>query len=145
MIAPSLRCMKSPSFPSLFFFLLNMAIKLKLITLLLSNAIINTYEQQVDSSSSDVDDDDDDECAFISGQHCDQNGICKYCAMCLQSSCILSKTIGGNTNSINSCNTTQFGTTNLYNWYDYCLSSDNDNSGGEAFFVVIVSEYSGRT
>ncbi|EPB81524.1 hypothetical protein HMPREF1544_11762 [Mucor circinelloides 1006PhL] len=106
-----------------------MAIKLKLITLLLSNAIINTYQQQVDSSSSDVDDDDDDECAFISGQHCDQNGICKYCAMCLQSSCILSKTIGGNTNSINSCNTTQFGTTNLYNWYDYCLSSDNDNSG----------------
>ncbi|KAF1799250.1 hypothetical protein FB192DRAFT_1395709 [Mucor lusitanicus] len=52
--------------------------------------------------------------------------------MCLQSSCILSKTIGGNTsnnNNINSCNTTQFGTTNLYNWYDYCLSSDNDNSG----------------
>ncbi|KAL9545647.1 hypothetical protein MBANPS3_007050 [Mucor bainieri] len=108
-----------------------MAIKLKLVSLLfILNAIANTYQQQVDSSSnSDADDDDDDECAFISGQHCDQNGICKYCAMCLQSSCILSKTIGGNTNTVNSCNTTQFGTTNLYNWYDYCLSSDNDNSG----------------
>lgn len=70
----------------------------------------------------------DDECAFISGQHCDQGGICKYCAMCLQSSCILSKSIGTATAT---CNTTQFGTTNLYNWYDYCLSSDNDNSGSK--------------
>ncbi|KAI8088343.1 hypothetical protein BDF21DRAFT_413000 [Thamnidium elegans] len=70
--------------------------------------------------------DDNDECAFISGQHCDQGGICKYCAMCLQSSCILSKSIG---NTVATCNTTQFGTTNLYDWYDYCLSSDNDNSG----------------
>ncbi|KAK4516113.1 uncharacterized protein ATC70_011075 [Mucor velutinosus] len=109
-----------------------MAIKRKLIPLLfISNVITSTHQQQVDSSSnsSDADDDDDDGCAFISGQHCDQNGICKYCAMCLQSSCILSKTIGGNVNTVNSCNTTQFGTTNLYNWYDYCLSSDNDNSG----------------
>ncbi|CAO3627709.1 unnamed protein product [Mucor fragilis] len=105
-----------------------MAIKLKLISLVfVLNVISSTYQQQqVDSS--DADDDDDDECAFISGQHCDQNGICKYCAMCLQSSCILSKTIG-ESNNVNSCNTTQFGTTNLYNWYDYCLSSDNDNSG----------------
>ncbi|KAI7897433.1 uncharacterized protein EV154DRAFT_573259 [Mucor mucedo] len=68
----------------------------------------------------------DDDCAFISGQDCDQNGICKYCAMCLQSSCILSKTIGTGPTT---CNTTQFGTTNLYNWYDYCLSSDNDVAG----------------
>jgi hypothetical protein len=71
----------------------------------------------------DIDDDDnDDECAFISGQHCDQNGICKYCAMCIQSSCVLSKA--------NYCNTTQFGTTYLYDWYDYCLSSGNDSDGG---------------
>lgn len=115
-----------------------MAIKLKFITLLLSNAIINTYQQQVDSND-DADDDDDDDCAFISGQHCDQNGICKYCAMCLQSSCILSKTISGNINSSNnSCNTTQFGTTNLYNWYDYCLSSDNDSNGSKASSLNLV-------
>lgn len=78
------------------------------------------------------DEDDDDECAFISGQHCDGNGICKYCAMCLQSSCILSKTIGNNPlqQQQQQCNSTQFGTMNLYNWYDYCLSSGNDNSGG---------------
>ncbi|GAN03805.1 hypothetical protein MAM1_0048d03260 [Mucor ambiguus] len=108
-----------------------MAIKLNLVSLLfILKLIASTHQQQVDAgSSSDTGDDDDDECAFISGQHCDQNGICKYCAMCLQSSCILSKAIGGSTNNINSCNTTQFGTTNLYNWYDYCLSSDNDNSG----------------
>lgn len=79
-----------------------------------------TRQQTVD------DEEEDDDCAFISGQHCDQNGICKYCAMCLQSSCILSKTIGVGTTT---CNTTQFGTTNLYNWYDYCLSSDNDVGG----------------
>lgn len=51
--------------------------------------------------------------------------------MCLQSSCILSKTIGNNPlqQPQQQCNSTQFGTTNLYNWYDYCLSSGNDNSG----------------
>ncbi|KAI9357513.1 hypothetical protein BD770DRAFT_388902 [Pilaira anomala] len=47
--------------------------------------------------------------------------------MCLQSACILSKSMGPASSS--TCNTTQFGTPNLYNWYDYCLSSDNDNSG----------------
>ncbi|CEP14193.1 hypothetical protein [Parasitella parasitica] len=49
--------------------------------------------------------------------------------MCLQSSCILSKTIGASINTSSNCNTTQFGTRNLYNWYDYCLSSENDNNG----------------
>lgn len=85
------------------------------------------------------DDDDDDECAFISGQHCDGNGICKYCAMCLQSSCILSKTIGNNPlqQQQQQCNSTQFGTTNLYGWYDYCLSSGNDNSGGTKLYIII--------
>ncbi|ORX55697.1 hypothetical protein DM01DRAFT_1335093 [Hesseltinella vesiculosa] len=71
------------------------------------------------------DTDDDDSCSYISGQNCDANGICKYCAMCLQSSCILSKSIAIS-NAV--CNTTMFGT-NVYDWYGYCLSSGNDNSG----------------
>jgi hypothetical protein len=85
----------------------------------LSNLIALTLQQD--------ETEDGDECAFISGQHCDQNGICKYCAMCIQSSCILSKTTN--------CNTTQFGTTDLYNWYDYCLSSENDSDGGSTCYL----------
>jgi hypothetical protein len=91
--------------------------------------------QQYDETDDDGLEDESDDCAFISGQHCDQKGICKYCAMCLQSSCILSKTITNNgvlsSNNNVVCNTTQFGTTNLYNWYDYCLSSGNDNAGSK--------------
>jgi hypothetical protein len=90
-----------------------------------------TQQQQIEEDE----EDDDDDCAFISGQHCDQNGICKYCAMCLQSSCILSKTIPSNNNVLGAsnpvCNTTQFGTTDLYDWYDYCLSSGNDSTGSK--------------
>ncbi|KAI8342609.1 hypothetical protein BC941DRAFT_413284 [Chlamydoabsidia padenii] len=74
------------------------------------------------------DGDDDDTCSYISGQNCDNNGICKYCAMCLQSSCILSKSIPSN-KSGPVCNTTLFGSTDIYDWYGYCLSSGNDNSG----------------
>lgn len=97
------------------------------------------YGQQIDD---DNEDDDDDDCAFISGQHCDSNGICKYCAMCLQSSCILSKTIGNTSlqQQPPTCNATQFGTTNLYNWYDYCLSSDNDSTGGKITIVVVITK-----
>ncbi|ORZ06024.1 hypothetical protein BCR42DRAFT_427523 [Absidia repens] len=86
--------------------------------------IVCTYQQDT------TDDDDDDSCAYISGQNCDNDGICKYCAMCLQSSCILSKSIPSNKTIGNPvCNATQFGTTNVYDWYGYCLSSGNDNSG----------------
>ncbi|KAI8394305.1 uncharacterized protein BYT42DRAFT_554162 [Radiomyces spectabilis] len=83
----------------------------------------------------DGDDNDDDSCAFISSQTCGADDVCKFCAMCLQSSCILSKYIppllpkSGSSNTHQVCNTTQFGTTNIYAWYDYCLSSGNDNSG----------------
>jgi hypothetical protein len=112
--------------------------KIKLVILILYLLFNLTHQQRLDDpTTTAVDDDaDDDDCAFISGQHCDQNGICKYCAMCLQSSCILSKAINSSNSSSlqqqqqpSSCNTTQFGSTNLYNWYDYCLSSDNDSSG----------------
>lgn len=125
-----------------------MTIKLKLILLLLSNTIVQTHQQEAndnndidsdddDDNENDDDDDDDDECAFISGQRCDQNGVCKYCAMCLQNSCILSKTIGVSTSaSSSSCNSTQFGVKNLYNWYDYCLSSDNDSNGSKRLILV---------
>lgn len=86
--------------------------------------------QQQDPGDDGNDDDDDDSCSYISGQNCDNDGICKYCAMCLQSSCILSKSISSNKSTGGPiCNTTQFGTTNIYDWYGYCLSSGNDNSG----------------
>lgn len=72
-------------------------------------------------------DDTDDECSLISGHSCNPNGICKYCAMCIQSSCILSKS----STPTASCNATQFGTPDVYDWYNYCLSSGNDSGGGE--------------
>ncbi|CAO3623293.1 unnamed protein product [Cunninghamella blakesleeana] len=88
-------------------------------------SFIYTSYQQDDTS------DDDDSCAFISGQSCDNNGECKTCGMCLQSSCILSKSIYSATKPNNTpvCNTTLFGDTNIYGWYGYCLSSGLDNSG----------------
>ncbi|KAI8876238.1 hypothetical protein K501DRAFT_279597 [Backusella circina FSU 941] len=101
-----------------------------LLPFLLSKLSAQSYDD-IDIDEEDLEEDNDD-CAFISGQHCDQNGICKYCAMCLQSSCILSKTIlNNNALGTNSpvCNMTQFGTTDLYDWYDYCLSSGNDSIG----------------
>ncbi|KAI9487287.1 MAG: hypothetical protein EXX96DRAFT_72462 [Benjaminiella poitrasii] len=104
-------------------------LKILIFSTFIFNLIILTHQQQTDSLDDD-DIDDDDDCAFISGQHCDENGICKYCAMCIQSSCILSKTVNNNGPN-NNCNTTQFGTTNLYDWYDYCLSSGNDENGSK--------------
>ncbi|KAI8966984.1 hypothetical protein BDF20DRAFT_840521 [Mycotypha africana] len=116
--------------------LLKMPLPLHPFILLTSYVTLSMQQQQsaddntIDDSSRD---DDDDDCAFISGQHCDQNGICKYCAMCLQSSCILSKTIDNKQPldpiNHNNCNSTQFGTTHIYDWYDYCLSSGNDSNG----------------
>ncbi|KAI8070976.1 hypothetical protein BC940DRAFT_294897 [Gongronella butleri] len=73
------------------------------------------------------DDGDDDPCSFISSQNCNSNGICKYCAMCLSSSCILSHTVS-NTSNPAVCNASVFGGA-AYDWYGYCLSSGNDSSG----------------
>lgn len=92
-----------------------------------------------DGSSSDdgsSDDGSDDDCALISGHTCNPTtGICKYCAMCIQSSCILTKSASATANASLSentpvCNSTQLGTTDLYDWYGYCLSSGNDSDGG---------------
>ncbi|KAI7858304.1 hypothetical protein BDC45DRAFT_499324 [Circinella umbellata] len=89
-----------------------------------------------DEDSSYDDTDETDDCSLISGHTCTANGICKYCAMCLQSSCILSKSISPTTNneslaspSAPVCNTTQFGSFDIYDWYGYCLSSGNDSDG----------------
>ncbi|ORY95342.1 hypothetical protein BCR43DRAFT_298307 [Syncephalastrum racemosum] len=70
---------------------------------------------------------DDDECSLISGHSCNPNGICKYCAMCIQSSCILTKS----SMPTATCNATQLGTPDVYDWYNYCLSSGNDSGGGK--------------
>ncbi|KAI8146633.1 hypothetical protein BJV82DRAFT_710709 [Fennellomyces sp. T-0311] len=93
----------------------------------------DSYDDGYDDGSADDDAEDDDDCSLISGHSCNANGICKYCAMCLQSSCIYSKSVSANTSlplaSAPACNTTQFGTPDIYDWYGYCLSSGNDSDG----------------
>lgn len=87
------------------------------------------YQQEIeneDTNNEQVEEDENDsQCALVSGQHCDQNGICKYCAMCLQSSCVISKSEN------ESCNATQSGIPQSYKWYDFCLSSGNTTDGGK--------------
>ncbi|KAI9299807.1 hypothetical protein BJ944DRAFT_273876 [Cunninghamella echinulata] len=103
-----------------------------LLLLLIINIIKPSYQQNTTATTpTDDNNDDDDSCAFISGQNCDNNGVCKACVMCLQSSCILSKSIHSLKAPSNTpvCNTTLFGDTDIYNWYGYCLSSGLDNSG----------------
>ncbi|KAI9490209.1 hypothetical protein BDB00DRAFT_875535 [Zychaea mexicana] len=94
------------------------------------------YDDGDDGSADETDDGSNDDCSLISGHTCNANGICKYCAMCLQSSCIWSKSVSSSVNntSIASpsalvCNTTQFDTPDVYDWYGYCLSSGNDSDG----------------
>lgn len=87
------------------------------------------YDSGDDGDSSS--DDSGDECSLISSHTCNPNGICKYCAMCLESSCILSKsTTPSEASAQAACNTTQFGA-DVYDWYGYCLSSGNDSDGGK--------------
>ncbi|KAG1137698.1 hypothetical protein G6F37_011062 [Rhizopus arrhizus] len=85
------------------------------------------YQQEIeneDTKNEEVEEDENDsQCALVSGQHCDQNGICKYCAMCLQSSCVISKSEN------ESCNATQSSIPQSYKWYDFCLSSGNTTDG----------------
>ncbi|KAG1457458.1 hypothetical protein G6F46_007294 [Rhizopus delemar] len=86
------------------------------------------YQQEIEKEDTndeeeDEEDENDSQCALVSGQHCDQNGICKYCAMCLQSSCVISKSEN------ESCNATQSGIPQSYKWYDFCLSSGNATDG----------------
>ncbi|KAL1935205.1 hypothetical protein VTP01DRAFT_4345 [Rhizomucor pusillus] len=85
------------------------------------------YDSGDDGDSSS--DDSGDDCSLISSHTCNPNGICKYCAMCLESSCILSKsTTPSEASAQAACNTTQFGA-DVYDWYGYCLSSGNDSDG----------------
>ncbi|KAI9313233.1 hypothetical protein BX666DRAFT_2030607 [Dichotomocladium elegans] len=88
------------------------------------------------SSNSDSSDDSSSgsqsDCALITGHSCNANGICKYCAMCLEDECILSKSVAANSSSEVSqtaADCSSQADTNVYNWYGYCLSSGNDNDG----------------
>ena len=123
----------------------------ELILILFSIILISRSSYQQDDNGDGYDDgdssyddtDDTSDCSLISGHTCNANGICKYCAMCLQSSCILSKSISSATNntSIASpsapvCNTTQFGSPDIYDWYGYCLSSGNDSDGGNIYIYI---------
>lgn len=79
-------------------------------------------------------DDDSDSCSFISGEGC-LNGVCKFCAMCLPSVCVLATPYSTGDNDGSTCAVTNqpYG----YDFYNYCLSSglandDNDDGGGDS-------------
>lgn len=124
----------------IFFFVMSLAASnhLYFIYILRFALSIRHVDAQDDGSDYDSGDDGDsssddsgDECSLISSHTCNPNGICKYCAMCLESSCILSKsTTPSEASAQAACNTTQFGA-DVYDWYGYCLSSGNDSDGGK--------------
>lgn len=68
-----------------------------------------------------------DDCSFISGEGC-LNGICKYCAMCITNDCILATPYSTGNNDGSTCAVTH--QTQGYDFYNYCLSSGDDNDGG---------------
>lgn len=80
-----------------------------------------SYQQDDD----DYDDDYDDSpyCSFISGEGC-MNGICKFCALCVPSNCILATPYSTGNNDGSTCAVTNqaYG----YDFYNYCLSSGTD-------------------
>ncbi|KAI8636605.1 hypothetical protein BD408DRAFT_85846 [Parasitella parasitica] len=65
-------------------------------------------------------------CSFISGEGC-LNGVCKFCAMCLPSACILATPYSTGDNEGSTCAVTNqpYG----YDFYNYCLSSGLKISG----------------
>jgi hypothetical protein len=91
----------------------------------------NNSEDDEDDDSGDQDSDDDSKCSFISGQGY-LNGICKYCAMCIPSNCILATPYSTGNNDGSTCDAIgQDG----YDFYNYCLSPgdqylDDDESNG---------------
>jgi hypothetical protein len=70
-------------------------------------------------------------CSFINGQSC-LNGICKYCALCINSACVLS-TPYTTTNDL-SCAAANG--TDGYNFYNYCISKGQDDDGGKCFIYL---------
>lgn len=105
-------------FLSFFFFWLTM-VSFKqlggLIYLILSAHV--TLQQDDDSSSS---------CSFISGEGC-LNGVCKFCAMCLPSVCILATPYSTGDNDGSTCAVTN--QPHGYDFYNYCLSSGLTTNG----------------
>jgi hypothetical protein len=71
-------------------------------------------------------------CSFINGQSC-LNGICKYCALCTNSACVLS-TPYTTTNDL-SCAAANG--TDGYNFYNYCISKGQDDDGGKCFTYLL--------
>ncbi|GAN09318.1 hypothetical protein MAM1_0258d08843 [Mucor ambiguus] len=71
------------------------------------------------------DDSDNSSCSFISGEGC-MNGVCKFCAMCLPSVCILATPYSTGDNDGSTCAVTNqpYG----YDFYNYCLSSGQSSS-----------------
>jgi hypothetical protein len=68
-------------------------------------------------------DDDYEPCSFISGEGC-MNGICKFCALCLRTYCVLATPYytGDNEGSICKATNQDYG----YDYYNYCLLSIED-------------------
>ncbi|OBZ83581.1 hypothetical protein A0J61_08371 [Choanephora cucurbitarum] len=72
-------------------------------------------EAQIES----VEEEDLDKCGLISNQHCREDGLCEYCAMCLRDSCIT---------DANTCSEATTNKTNLYDWFDDCLIDESSSS-----------------
>jgi hypothetical protein len=68
------------------------------------------------------------DCSYINGQGC-MNGICKFCAMCLPSACILATPYSTGVNEGSTCAVTH--QAEGYDFYNYCLSSGMDDNGGK--------------
>ncbi|KAH8553617.1 hypothetical protein BGW37DRAFT_266206 [Umbelopsis sp. PMI_123] len=76
----------------------------------------------------------DSTCTFLTATSCKQ-GICNYCARCIQQSCILANNTGLPASSQNTCSGRSQST-----WYDYCVSKGNDSNGGRSFCLCLISE-----
>lgn len=69
-----------------------------------------------------------DGCSYINGQGC-MDDICKFCAMCVPSSCILATPYSTGNNEGSTCKATQ--QSDGYDFYNYCISSGTDDDGGK--------------
>lgn len=97
-----------------------------LTSLLFALFIHKSYQQDdgIYDSSDDDDDSDSPYCSFISGEGC-MNGVCKFCALCVPSDCILATPYSTGNNDGSTCAATDqdYG----YDFYNYCLSSGTDD------------------
>lgn len=95
-----------------------------LYTVFFALLVKKSYQQDDGSDTSDDEDDNSPYCSFISGEGC-MNGICKFCALCISSNCILATPYSTGNNDGSTCAATN--QLDGYDFYNYCLSSGSDD------------------